>query len=465
MTADWKGIKFDPNAEVDYHSIFEVSEILEKFRDLKRLKTDEKFIRSSLGAANSNELVAERHTSLFNALSSEVSSRCEKVSSVMAAKLSAHKQEVARGKAEKEKRSDFDLDLSKRSENTRPWTPFSIGKFWFLLIFSIVLLGISVSTVYIYATSTPLEMLKEHPMLAVLFSSVPIGLSIAFKGISLVIKDPVRQRLYSYFIWFMGVLHGIIWAMLFSIKMVDIAQDNYIDINDVDINSLQTAVTHFVVNIADAIANNKVISSIIDSIAGVLLGSINIETLIAFNQIMAEVFIAAGCWSVIENIYNSHHVPRLEQNDERLYYERMEGYHYNAIHRIEAVLAKLNAVQTAIGPLRKAYLAAAQAEHSHLFAVMLMNARAIRVDDDSKVMWRRDETVYSLYSDGTVPEGPKDVPAGDTPPASPASGPVPPPDSAVPPDKSATPDPAPTATDGAAPKTTGDGPSDSQGDS
>ncbi len=161
-----------------------------------------------------------------------------------------------------------------QAEPTVPWTNFDIVQIVLLALMSLVLLAVGINTNASVLQSSGIPVF-ENLWRAYLFSFIPVGLAVAVKmpGSHIALKS--RRLAYTYGVWGLGLLFGVVWAVQFANTFPGMTQST-----------------------ADIIA------SLTDPSAGANQGHSNNSFVLV--AMLAEVFLAGGCWLTIQLISEKH---------------------------------------------------------------------------------------------------------------------------------------------------------------
>lgn len=161
-----------------------------------------------------------------------------------------------------------------QAEPTVPWTKFDMVQVGLFALMSIVLLAVGINTNASVLQSSGIPVF-ENPWRAYLFSFIPVGLALAVKVPGSHISLKSRRLAYTYWVWGLGLLFGVVWAVQFANTFPGMTQST-----------------------ADIIA----------SLTGPSAGSGDGHSNNSFVLVamLAEVFLAGGCWLTIQLISEKH---------------------------------------------------------------------------------------------------------------------------------------------------------------
>ncbi|MBI3852687.1 MAG: hypothetical protein HY298_20730 [Verrucomicrobia bacterium] len=165
---------------------------------------------------------------------------------------------------------------------TIPWTRFARGQVIFFIILSGLLLSVGINTNAVVLLSSGISAFSS-PIRAYLFSLVPIGIAAALKVPGSHLELRSRRLAYTFLVWTIGLVLGIIWAGLFAATFPGLTQDTA---------TLVQNLANTNANSADHVANGGFI----------------------FVALLSEAFLAAGCWLSIQLIVEKHQSPARVDN-------------------------------------------------------------------------------------------------------------------------------------------------------
>jgi hypothetical protein len=152
----------------------------------------------------------------------------------------------------------------------RPWTWGARWSVAFLLTFSFIMIGVGINTIAQVLVNSGLSGFESGAR-AYLFSFVATGVAVGLKFVPRFFELDSTRRNYGLCVWGIGIVLGIIWACLFSLTFPGMTQNPM-----------------------------EVISGALSS--GASAQPTGAGWWLIFCGLMAEAFLAAGCWLSIEAI-------------------------------------------------------------------------------------------------------------------------------------------------------------------
>lgn len=163
-----------------------------------------------------------------------------------------------------------------------PWTRADWGKFWFLILMSLFLIGVGTNTTASVLRSSGIRAF-ESAISAYLFSGIPIALAACLKALATHIVDSHRRKVYTVVIWVIGFVFGMVWAYLFAQTFPGLTQ-----------------------------STAELVRSLTES-GGAGTGSEGRASFV-FVAIMSEAFLAAGAWLTAHAIAEKHELEEIADN-------------------------------------------------------------------------------------------------------------------------------------------------------
>jgi len=199
-----------------------------------------------------------------------------------------------------------------------PWTNFARFQVCFFATLSALLLAVGLNTNALVLMASGIPGF-EKPVRAYLFSLIPIGIAVALKALGSLFESRHHRWRYLVGIWVVGLLFSLTWARLFAITFPGLTQtaaDIVRSLSDVNEQSHSAA-------------------------SGGLV----------FVGVLAEAFIAAGCWLMVQKIVE-HHRPWIRRDNPAFRRVESELSHWQKqrakCHELEGILAgKLRAIADA----------------------------------------------------------------------------------------------------------------------
>lgn len=213
------------------------------------------------------------------------------------------------------------------------WTTFDLIKVTFLSLVSFALLAIGVITLSQILLASGLPGF-EDPLRRYLFSCVPIGGAFALKNIGSRFTTDLNRRRYISFVQIAGALLAIAWSALF--------------VTSFDSGPISSA--------DDVLADLMAESSAAENTA-------DTGTMLLFVGLLAEMFLAAGCWLEIECIVTSHRRANRSPNPLRVAIDKQISRWTSRFVKVQALAAQLEARLKAIESGRAAYITSALNEY------------------------------------------------------------------------------------------------------
>lgn len=161
-----------------------------------------------------------------------------------------------------------------QAEPSAPWTGFDIVQVVVLALMSVVLLAVGINTNASVLQSSGIPVFEDL-WRAYLFSFIPVGLAVAVKVPGSHISLKSRRLAYTYCVWGLGLLFGVVWAVEFARTFPGMTQ-----------------------------STAEIIASLTDPRAGDSDGHANGSFVLV--AMLAEVFLAGGCWLTIQLISEKH---------------------------------------------------------------------------------------------------------------------------------------------------------------
>ena len=151
-----------------------------------------------------------------------------------------------------------------------PWSWPARCAVAFLVFFSLVLIGVGINTIAQVLQNSGLSGF-EDPLRAYLFSLVTVGVSVGLKYLPRFFSSDKLKRAYGITIWSVGVIAGVIWALLFARTFPGMTQ------------SATQIVAAAMTGLNEVPASHS-------------------GWWLIYCGLIAEAFIAAGCWLSVETI-------------------------------------------------------------------------------------------------------------------------------------------------------------------
>jgi hypothetical protein len=155
-----------------------------------------------------------------------------------------------------------------------PWSWSARACVAFLLVFSLAMIGVGLNTIAVVLQNSGLRGF-ESPTRAFLFSLVTIGVAVGLKFLPRFFPSDRARRNYGIAVWLTGVVLGGVWACLFSRTFPGMTQSA----SEI---------------LANAMSGSETSSDPSSGWWLILCG------------LLAEAFIAAGCWLTIETVANRY---------------------------------------------------------------------------------------------------------------------------------------------------------------
>lgn len=224
-----------------------------------------------------------------------------------------------------------------------PWTAKDTAMVVFLILVSLVMLLVGINTIATVLRSTGIVGF-QNPLNAYLFSFAPIAVATGLKCVSVYLGTYSDRRRYALTTLVMGILLGLVWALAFARTFPSITQ-----------------------------STAELIRSVMDSTSPPT-GDNSSWTFI-FLTILADSFLAAGCWLTAETIAERHELNRVDddpgyqkrQADLDAWIKVRDDYHRIAFRlagKLKAIdEARQAHVKDALSQFRIALKATAQARH------------------------------------------------------------------------------------------------------
>jgi hypothetical protein len=200
-----------------------------------------------------------------------------------------------------------------------PWTLFSKIKVAILILLSVLGLAMGINTNAMVLMSTGIPAF-ENPWRAYCYSMVPVMLSFALKFFGTLFRSPAHRRNYTFAVCLTGIVLGVMWAASFAKTFPGFTQ-----------------------SAADIVQNLTANDSTHSNQQG--------TGWMVFISILAESFLAASAWLVVQIIVDGHQKTVVESNPA---YEALQKEHdawcrrRNENYRLAGQLAgKLTAISDA----------------------------------------------------------------------------------------------------------------------
>jgi hypothetical protein len=272
--------------------------------------------RGSIG----EEDVRHYHAKSFNESHAELLEKCSRLQVNAAADLEGvnlHIKELSAIVHATKRYRDFNRDSA-------PWTKFARIQVGVLIVFSILLLGVGINTIaqVLYASGIPGF---EKAWRCYLFSLTPIGIAFGIKGLRSFIHDHKRAMLYTVGIWVVGLAFGFMWVLLFAERFPGLTQSASDIVNSISISA----------------SNSKPHTG---------------DFWFIVASILAESFLAAGCWLTAEAIIERHSPPVRKNNPA---YDKVHSdldHFLNRRSEQESLIGKINGKIQAIDDARKRFV-------------------------------------------------------------------------------------------------------------
>lgn len=235
-------------------------------------REDKEFIRATAitrGTTGEADCL-EYHSRLFDSQNAELLEQSRRLDQQLAVEEAGAERHV-RELSEIQTQTDRYRECSGESV---PWTKFDIVQVGVLAVMSAMLLGVGINTNASVLQSSGIAAF-ESPWRAILFSFIPVGLAVAVKvpGSHLSLKS--RRLAYTYVVWGLGLVFGFLWAGQFARTFPNLTQST--------------------AELIDALTRPQAAASDGHSSSSFILIAM-----------LAEVFLAAGCWLTIQFIAEKH---------------------------------------------------------------------------------------------------------------------------------------------------------------
>lgn len=244
--------------------------------------------------------------------------------------------------------------LKKRATATNPfidepgegtvWTPFDLVKVAVLVLVSVALLTIGVFTVSQILLASGLPGFEDK-FRRYLFSGVPVGGAFALKNIGSLLSTDRNRYHFTGFTLIAGVVLAIAWAGLFVSSFESGPMSSAGDI------------------LAELMAD-----------PGEGDASGDTGSALLFVGLIAEMFLAAGCWLEIERIVMGHRRPRRTPNPLRIAIDEEISHWTGHLVTVTTLVGSLGARLTAIENGRATYVSRALNQYR-------LRCRGLQVDD------------------------------------------------------------------------------------
>jgi hypothetical protein len=297
----------------DVHALAETPVVLPEVN-----KTYIQSLAATKGAHGESE-VRNYHLKLFLELNAELTARCEQ----LRVRVAAEGEGITRQITELSAINNNTDRYHERCEPTLPKTRLVVCQVVFFLLCSLVLLlvGLNTNAQVLLASGVPGF---ESPWRAYLFSTVPIGLAFGLKALRHFLAQRQHQKYYTVAIWIVGLLLGVRWVALFAQTFPAMTQS----VGDI-INNLSAG---------QGSAN-----------PGVGLSFIIVSML-------AESFLAAGCWLTVEAIVEKHQPSARLDNPAYVKTQADLDHWHHRQYEQQGLHAKIHGKLTALDEARQRFI-------------------------------------------------------------------------------------------------------------
>lgn len=302
-----------------------INDVAARIERLRTLPINEDFIKRVLGQDNPTHRVLENHQREFDGVAGGLIDQIEKVIDDIKKNiltLDKQKSEIIARKLG----TDMHKHDPSRSEDNHPWTIFNRVQFCILGIFSVVLLFVSTTTIYTYIIDSGMVAIMQHPAIAWLFSSVPIGLSIIIKLVEHRLHTDKARRNLFFIISGTAFVFGLIWIILYATIFP----------------SMSKSIT---VLIGELQKDSDIQSSSLDYKDIIFVSS----------QVIIEFLVASACWMSMRHIYDQHKPMVLIDNPEYIMLVTQEKSIQSDADELRKIMASFNDTKEQLPHVRENY--------------------------------------------------------------------------------------------------------------